>query len=75
MFSSPGLKPGATKIPPLWGFVSTIIYEEPNKITTARLAKILGVSRMTIARDIESLKQKNIIQRIGSPKGGHWKVI
>jgi len=28
MFSSPGLKPGATKIPPLWGFVSTIIYEE-----------------------------------------------
>jgi len=51
------------------------LIDENNKITTARLAKILGVSRMTIARDIDSLKQKNIIQRIGSPKGGHWKVI
>jgi predicted HTH transcriptional regulator len=27
---------------------------------------------MTIVRDIARLKEDNIIERIGSPKGGHW---
>lgn len=46
-----------------------------NKITTAELAKILGVSRQTIATDINSLKGKGKIQRIGPAKGGYWHVL
>jgi ATP-dependent DNA helicase RecG len=46
-----------------------------NKITTQKLADILGVSRMTIARDIEYLKGKGMLERIGPDKGGFWKII
>ncbi len=45
-----------------------------SKISTNRLAKILGVSRMTILRDIDSLKNKNLINRVGTSKGGYWQI-
>ena len=41
-------------------------------ITTEEIAKVLGVVRRTIARDVEHLKSKSIIQRIGPDKGGYW---
>ena len=43
-------------------------------ISTTTLAHKLGVTRMTIARDIQILKTKGIIKRIGPDKGGHWEV-
>ncbi len=46
-----------------------------NRITTTLLAKNINVSRMTIARDIETLKQQGKLQRIGPDKGGYWQVI
>jgi len=50
------------------------IIGENNKITTAEIAKIIGVTRMTISRDIEFLKENGLLQRIGPAKGGFWKV-
>lgn len=51
------------------------IMKENSGITTAQLAKILGVTRMTIHRDLDELKSKGRIRRIGSDKGGHWEVV
>ena len=46
-----------------------------NKITTSEIAKILNVTRRTIASDIKVLKQENKVKRIGSDKFGHWEII
>jgi len=51
------------------------IIKKNNRISTQKMAKELGVSRMTIAREIDYLKQKGILCRIGSAKGGHWEII
>ncbi len=39
------------------------------------IAKKVGVSLRTIMRDIEKLKQIGLIERVGSDKGGHWRVL
>ena len=44
------------------------------KITTTEISIKLNVTRRTIARDIEKLKNKNIIKRIGSDKTGYWEI-
>ena len=51
------------------------IIKKNNRISTQKMAKELGVSRMTIAREIDYLKQKGILCRIGPAKGGHWEII
>ena len=38
-------------------------------------AELTSFSRRTIARMIKRLQEINVIQRIGSDKNGHWKVI
>lgn len=39
------------------------------------MAETLHVTKRTILRDINILKAKNIIARIGSEKTGHWEVM
>ena len=39
------------------------------------MAETLHVAKCTILRDINILKAKNIIARIGSEKTGHWEVM
>ena len=51
-----------------------IMKENPG-ITTAQLAKILKVTRMTIHRDLDELKTKGRIRRVGGDKGGYWEVL
>ena len=38
------------------------------------LAGKMGVSRKTIANYIKSLRDKNLIERIGSDRKGYWKI-
>jgi len=45
-----------------------------NKITTVALAKELGVSKRTILRDIERLKNDHKLHRKGDEKTGYWEV-
>ncbi|MEI7903968.1 MAG: ATP-binding protein, partial [Candidatus Firestonebacteria bacterium] len=45
-----------------------------NRITIAALSQSLAVNEKTIKRDIEKLKKKDLLQRIGPDKSGHWKV-
>ena len=42
------------------------------KVSISELAKLAGVSRRTILRDIEILKTEDKLQRVGSEKAGHW---
>ena len=54
-----------------------LILEEMKKntsITTTDLARILHVTRRTIHRDIDLLKQQGHLTRIGPDKGGYWQV-
>ena len=43
-------------------------------MTIDQLAAMLNANRRTIIRDIEKLKEKGKIKRIGSTKGGYWQV-
>ena len=43
--------------------------------TTTSLAQKAGVTRRTIARDMEVLKEKGYVVRIGPDNGGHWKCL
>lgn len=45
------------------------------KVTTVALSQQLNITRMTVHRDLEKLKNEGIIKRIGSAKGGYWKIL
>ena len=51
-----------------------IILENP-EITQVNIATKLDRAPKTIQRGIASLKEKGIIERIGSNKKGYWKVM
>ncbi|MEE1046030.1 MAG: Fic family protein [Clostridia bacterium] len=43
-------------------------------ITSGEMAKYVGVETRTIERNIKTLKEKGIIDRVGADKNGHWIV-
>ncbi len=43
-------------------------------LTAVMISEMLNKSSRTIQRTIESLKNKNLIERIGEKKNGYWKV-
>ena len=55
-----------------------LVYEaianNPN-VTRTDLIETLDISARTIDRAIKSLKEKEAIERVGSDKTGHWKII
>ena len=50
-----------------------LIFQQ-NRISTTQIANVLSVARMTVYRDLAKLKAKGLIERIGTGKGGYWKV-
>ena len=42
------------------------------KVSVFELAKLTGMSRRTISRDINILKSQGKLQRVGSNKNGYW---
>ena len=46
-----------------------------NKITTKQLADKVGISQRKIKDNIQKLKEKGILQRIGPAKGGRWEIV
>lgn len=51
------------------------LIKENNRITQDEMRKKLGVNITTIARNLSDLKEKNIIERIGSNKNGQWIIL
>jgi ATP-dependent DNA helicase RecG len=47
--------------------------ENPN-ISARDLSDIIGISQRKIEENISKLKKKEILKRIGSAKGGYWKI-
>ena len=45
-----------------------------NTITQVEMAKILGITRDGISYNIRILREKGILERIGSTKNGMWKI-
>jgi ATP-dependent DNA helicase RecG len=45
-----------------------------SKISANELAKNLNVTKRTIMRNLEKLKNEGVLTREGSNKGGYWKV-
>jgi ATP-dependent DNA helicase RecG len=46
-----------------------------HKISTSELATRFGITRRTVHRDLEKLKEKGILERVGPDKGGYWKIL
>jgi len=44
-------------------------------ITVKSLAEKLKVTKRTVLRDIEKLKYKGRIKRIGKEKSGYWEIL
>lgn len=53
--------------------ILSLIMEDPS-CTSQVMADRLSISRKTVTGRIKSLKQKGIIQRIGSDTKGYWKI-
>jgi ATP-dependent DNA helicase RecG len=45
-----------------------------NQISTQKIAEEMSVTRRTVSRHIELLKEKKLLERIGPDKGGYWKI-
>ena len=45
-----------------------------NRVSANEIAELLKVNMRTIQRDINFLKKHGIIERIGSERGGYWKI-
>ena len=50
------------------------LIKEHTNMTTTQMAERLGVTKRTILRDIEALKEKGLIIRVGSEKTGYWEL-
>ena len=51
------------------------LIKKDRAISTESLATTLKITRRTVARDIEKLKENGVLIRIGHDKGGYWKII
>jgi len=51
------------------------VIRENNRLTREQLAKQVGISKGTLARELASLKKQNKIRRVGSNKSGHWEMV
>ena len=51
-----------------------VLMKENKNITIAELAKKIGVAKRSIERNLQKLKEEKQIERIGSARGGYWKV-
>jgi ATP-dependent DNA helicase RecG len=47
---------------------------EKNTLSRKIIAQKLNIGTATVSRDIESLKEKGILERIGGDRGGYWKI-
>lgn len=53
----------------------TVLRTDPSADYATLAEQRLEVSKATVKRNIQKLKQQNRIRRIGSKKTGHWDVI
>jgi ATP-dependent DNA helicase RecG len=52
-----------------------IILKDNPYCTTSKLSNKIGISQRKIKENIRKLKESGILERIGSARGGYWKVL
>ena len=50
------------------------LLSENSKYTLLQLAEKTGMSRKSVAGYLKKLKEKNIIERVGTKRSGYWKI-
>ncbi|OGS34738.1 MAG: hypothetical protein A2293_03520 [Elusimicrobia bacterium RIFOXYB2_FULL_49_7] len=45
------------------------------RISITEIANKIGISTTAVEKNITSLKEKKLLKRVGTKKGGHWLVI
>lgn len=50
------------------------LIRQNSKITATEISEALKISLSTTKRRIKELKEKGMIERVGSDKTGHWKI-
>ena len=51
-----------------------LLLEDPG-YTSPQIAEKLKVSRVSVTKYLKSLKEKGLIERIGSDRKGYWRII
>ena len=51
----------------------SLLIEDPG-YTVSQLSEKMGINRKTVAQKMKQLKEKDIIERIGSDRKGYWKI-
>lgn len=51
------------------------IMQDNSNISKKDLAREIGISKTAIDKNINSLKKKGLLKRIGPAKGGHWEIV
>lgn len=54
--------------------ILSIILQNP-RVSKKELSEKVSISTTAIDKNIQSLKKKGLLKRVGSAKGGHWEVI
>ena len=44
-------------------------------VSMSEIAENIGISKRKVLDNINKLKNRGLLERIGPPKGGHWKII
>ena len=60
------------KMKPIQERILDLIMED-SKMTQIQMAEKLGVTRSTVSSNLKVLKEKGVIERIGSDRNGYWK--
>lgn len=50
-------------------------FRENSSITIEELAALIGITERSVERNIQSLREKGLLRRIGGRKEGHWEVL
>lgn len=69
-----GSDPGGTVTGTVNGTVFSLMQQDAS-ITAVEISERLGISLRTVRRQIKALKEQGRIERIGSDKKGHWKIL
>jgi predicted HTH transcriptional regulator len=52
-----------------------VLIEENPKIRLDELVAATGISKRSVSREMKKLQEDGVIERIGSPRSGYWKIL
>ena len=72
-FRRKNFEKGVEKLSEVQRLIINIIHENP-KISKKGIRIIGKITKKSVEYNIDSLKKKGLLKRIGPDKGGHWEV-